>query len=143
MKGNPEDVIQILSENSNSLEVLATGESRGRKLTQMRYLLNKWNVDMASFVEIQVDLRHADEGHQIDNLFVRGYDRHSAAAYKSTVKRILSPRKQRGGIAAMAFGRVVASIHIIDRDETKLGRFCCTKLGSSGKTTYMMTMYPL
>ena len=41
----------------------------------------------------------------------------------------------------MTFGRAVASVHEVNRDETKLGRFCWTKLGRSGKTTYLMTIY--
>ena len=57
-----------------------TGEARGSKLRQMRYLLNKWNVDMASFVETQVDWRQANKGRQFENLFVCGRDRCSVAA---------------------------------------------------------------
>ena len=107
----------------------------------MRYLLNKWNVDMASFVETKADWRHADKGRKFDNLFARGRDRRSIAAYNSTVKRILSPISRRGGTAMMTFGRAVASVRTVDRDKTKLGRFCWTKLGGSGKTTYVMTKY--
>jgi hypothetical protein len=110
-------------------------------LRQIRYLLKKWDVDMASFAETQVDWRHADEDHQFDNLFARGSDRRSVAACNSTVRKIPSPRNQRGGTAMMAFGRAVARVQEVDRDETKLGRFCWTKLGGSGKTTYVMTMY--
>ena len=46
----------------------------------MGYLLKKWDVDMASFAETQVDWKHADKGHQFDNVFARGRDRHSVAA---------------------------------------------------------------
>ena len=46
-----EDVIRLLFENVNSLGVFATGEARGSKLRQMRYLLNKWTAYMASFIE--------------------------------------------------------------------------------------------
>ena len=128
-KDKPEDVFRLLFENVNSLGVFATGEARGRKLRQIRYLLKKWDVDMASFAETQVDWRHADEDHQFDNLFARGSDRRSVAACNSTVRKIPSPRNQRGGTAMMAFGRAVARVQEVDRDETKLGRFCWTKLG--------------
>ena len=79
---------------------------------------------MASFAEIQVDWRHVDKGHQFDNLFARGSDRRSVFAYNSTVRKILSPRNQRGGTVMMTFGRAVASVCEVNRDKTKLGRFC-------------------
>ena len=72
----PEEVIRILFENANSLGLFTICEARGRKLRQMRYLLNKWNLNMAHFTETQVDWRNAEKGHQIDNLFARGRDRH-------------------------------------------------------------------
>jgi hypothetical protein len=87
----PKDVFRLLSENINSLGVFSAGETGGNKLRQTRYLLNKWNVDMASFVETQAGWRHADEGHQFENLLVCGGVRHSVAAYNFTAKRILSP----------------------------------------------------
>ena len=74
---------------------------------------------MATFAEPQVDWRHADEGHQFDNLFTRGRDRCSVVAYNSTVKRIVSPRNQRGVTAMMTFGRAVASVHVVNREEKK------------------------
>ena len=86
-------------------------------------------MDIASFAEIQVDWRHADEGHQFDNLFTSGSDNHSVVSYNSTVKKIPSPRNQRGCTSMMTFGRVVASVCLVDRDNPKLGRFCRTKLG--------------
>ena len=92
----------------------------------MRYLLNKWNVGMASFVKPQAVWRHVDKGHNFDNLFAQGRDRSSVAAYNSTVKRILSPRNQRGDTAMMIFGRTVASVCTVGRGETKLGRFYWT-----------------
>ena len=113
----PEDVFQILFENGNSLGVLATGEARGENIRQMRYLLKKWNMNMASFVETQVDWRHADEGHQFDNLFTRGRDRHSVAAYTSAVRRILSPRNQRDDTGMRALGRAVARICTVDKTQ--------------------------
>ena len=64
-KDKPEDVFRLLFENVNSLGVFATGEPRGKKLRQMQYLLKKWDVDMASFAETQVDWRHADDGASI------------------------------------------------------------------------------
>ena len=85
-------VFKLIFENVNSLGAFATGEARGRKLRQRRYLLKRWDVDMASFTETQVDWRHADEGHQFDNLFARERDRRSVVAYNSTVMKILSPR---------------------------------------------------
>ena len=105
------------------------------------YLLNKWNVDMASFVETQADWRYADKGHQFDNLFARGRDRHSISAYTSTVKRVLCPRNWRGGTVMMTFGRAVAGVYSVNRYKTKLGRLCWTNLGGSGKNTYVMTRY--
>ena len=41
----------------------------------------------------------------------------------------------------MTFGRKVANVCMVERDKTKLGSFCWTKLGDSGKITYTMTMY--
>ena len=41
----------------------------------------------------------------------------------------------------MTFGRAVSNVRKVDRDKTKLGRFCWTKLGGAGKTTYVMIMY--
>ena len=83
---------------------------------------------MASFTETQVDWRHAEKGHQFDNLFPHGSDRRSVVAHNSTVRKILSPRNQRGGTVMMTFGRAVASVCEVNRDNTKLGRFSWTKL---------------
>ena len=88
---------------------------------------------MTSFVKTQADWRHADEGHQFKNLSVCGGVRHSVAAYNFTAKRILSPRSQRFSTAVVTFGRAVESVLTADRDKTKFGRFCWTKLGGSGK----------
>ena len=41
----------------------------------------------------------------------------------------------------MTLGRMSANVKKVDRDETKLGRFCWTKLGGAGKMTYIMTVY--
>ena len=75
------------------------------------------------------------------SLLVEEISRHIVALYNSTVKRILSPRHQRGGTVMMTFGGAVASSCTVDRDKTKLGSVCWTKLGDSRKTTYMITMY--
>jgi hypothetical protein len=61
--------------------------------------------------------------------------------YNSTVRKTPSPINQRVGTAMMTFERAVARVQEVDREETKLGRFCWTKLGGSGKTTYVMMMY--
>jgi hypothetical protein len=119
----------LLFGNVNSLGVFATGKARGRKLQQMQHLLKVWDVDMVSFAKTQADWRHTDKGHQFDNLFAPGSDRRSVATRNFTVRKILSPRKQRGGTVMMTFGRAVASVREVNRDETKLGRFCWTKLG--------------
>ena len=41
----------------------------------------------------------------------------------------------------MTFERAVASVHTVNRDSTKLGRFCWTKVGSSRKNMHVTTMY--
>ena len=41
----------------------------------------------------------------------------------------------------MTLGRMSANAKEVDRDETKLGCFCWTKLGGAGKMTYIMTVY--
>ena len=74
--------------------------------------------------ETQVDSRHADEGHQFDHLFAHRRGRRSVAAYNFIVMRILGPRNQRGSTAMMNFVRAVASVRVVDRDKTKLGKFC-------------------
>ena len=85
---------------------------------------------MASFAKTQAECRHADKGHQFDNMFARGSDRRSVTAHNSTVRKILSPRNWRGGTAIMTSGRAVASVREMNRDETKLVRLCWTKLRS-------------
>ena len=54
----PNNVLQLLFENVNSLGVLLTGKTRGQKLKQMRHLLKKWGVDMASFCLTKVEWRN-------------------------------------------------------------------------------------
>ena len=99
---------------------------------------------MASFAETQVDWRHGDGGHQFENLFARGSDRHSVVTHTSTVKKILGPRNQRCGTIMRTFRRAVESVCEVNRDKTKLRIFCWIKHGEggrSGKTTYVTTMY--
>ena len=38
-------------------------------------------------------------------------------------------------------GRMSANVKEAKADETNLGRFCWTKVGGAGKTTYVMTVY--
>ena len=106
----PKYVFQLSFENVNILGVFATGEARGITHRQMRSLLNKCHVNMASFVETQAEWGHADKGHQIDNIFGRRRDRHSISTANSTVNRIPSPRHQKDGTAMTTFGTVVASV---------------------------------
>ena len=58
-----------------------------------------------------------------------------------TVTRKYSCRDQAGGVAMMTMGRMSASVKKVDSDPSKLGRYCWTKLGGAGKTTYVMTVY--
>ena len=106
----PKDAFRFLFDFVNCLGVFATGEVRVTKHRQMRYLLNKWNVDMVSFIEAQIEWTHADKWHQVDNLFARRRNRHSVAACNSTVRKILSSRNQRDGTTMMTFGRAVANV---------------------------------
>ena len=41
----------------------------------------------------------------------------------------------------MTIRRASASVRKVNCDPTKLGRFCWTKLGCTGKTTHVMTVY--
>ena len=84
----------------------------------MMYLLNTWDVDMASFVETQADWRHVNTGRHFINLFACGRDRHIVTEYTFTVKRILNLKGQRCGTIMMTFGRAVTSGCMVDRDET-------------------------
>ena len=92
---------------------------------------------MAPFAKTQADCKHTDEGRQFDNMFARGSDRRNIAAHHSTVRKILSPRKQRGGTVMMILGRAVASVREVNRDETRLGKFCWTKLGGGQERPHM------
>ena len=60
-KKKPSDVYKLLFENVNSLGVFSTGKARNKKLRQLRYLLNEWEMDIASLAETQADWRHASE----------------------------------------------------------------------------------
>ena len=88
----PNDVLCLLFENVNSLGMFSIDRARCQKLKQMRLLLKKLGVGMASFVETQVDWRHISRGQQFDNLFAHGLGRHRVAVYTATVGKTYSPR---------------------------------------------------
>ena len=59
-------------ENVNSLGVFSTGKAKLCKLNQMRYLVRKYEVDMAAFVETMVNWRQVrQEDSVFENLFTR------------------------------------------------------------------------
>ena len=95
----------------------------------MQYLLKRWDVDISSFAETQVDWRHTGKEHQFDGLFALGSDKRIVIVLNFTVRKILSPRNQRGGTVMVTFGRVVTRVCEVNRDETKLRILCLTKLG--------------
>ena len=140
-KKKPSDTMRVMFENVNSLGVFTTGKHRNRKLRQLRHLIKEYEVDVTSFVETQVDWRHANKNRQFDVLFGLGKERRSVAACNRTVTRKYSCRDQAGGVAMMTMGKMSANVKKVDSDPSKLGRYCWTKLGGAGKTTYVMTVY--
>ena len=120
----PSNVLRLLFENVNSIGVFASGRARGQKLNQMRHLIKKYDIDVASFVETQVDWRQVRESSLFENLFAVGQDRRTVAANNVTDKKLFTDRNQRGGTAMMTVGRMSVNVKKVDRDETKLGRFC-------------------
>jgi len=140
-KEKPSDTMRLMFENVNSLGVFTTGKSRNRKLRQLRHLIKEYEVNMTSFVETQVDWRHAGKNRQFDVLFGLGKERRSVAACNRTIKCTYSVRGQADGVAMMTMGRISGSVKKVDVDPTNLGRYFWTKLGGAGKTTYVMTLY--
>ena len=53
----------------------------------MRHLIKKYDIDVASFVETQVDWRQVRESSLFENLFAVGQDRRTVAANNVTDKK--------------------------------------------------------
>ena len=96
----------------------------------MRYLIKKYNIDVAAFAETQVGWRQVRyENSAFGNLFTRpGEDRRSIVAHNITTEVLETERCQRGGTAILTRGRMSASVKKVDANETKLGRFSWTKV---------------
>ena len=82
----PDDVLRLIFENVNSLGVFSTGRAKLRKQNQMRYLMRKYDIDIAAFVETMVDWRQVKkEEAKFENLFTRpGEDKVCVTAYNAT-----------------------------------------------------------
>ena len=109
-KEKQSNTVRVMFENVNSLGVFATGKARNRKLRQLRHVIKEYEVDMTSFVETQVDWRHAGKNRQFDVLFGLGKERRSVAANNRTVVKKYSVRDQAGGVAMMTTGRTTGSV---------------------------------
>ena len=88
----------------------------------MRYLINKCDIDVAAFVETQVDWREVTQEHSLfENLFAKpGQDRRCVTANNVASEKLLTKRSQRGGTVMMVQGRMCTNINKVDRDEMKL-----------------------
>ena len=109
----------------------------------MRYLMRKYDIDVAAFVETMVDWRQVrKEESKFENLFTRpGEDKVCVTAYNATNDVIETERCQKGGTEMLTRGKMIASVRQVKADESGLGRFCWTKVGGAGKMTYVMTVY--
>ena len=122
----PDDVLRLIFENVNSLGVFSAGKTKLRKQNQMRYLIRKYDIDVAAFVETMVDWRQVrKEESKFENLFTRpGEDKVCVTAYNATNDVIETERCQKGGTAMLTRGKMTASVKQVKADETGLGRFC-------------------
>ena len=136
--------MRLFFENVNSLGVFTTGKSKLCKLNQkMRYLIRKYDIDIAAFVETMVDWRQVrQEGSAFEHLFTRsGEDKRCVTLYNVTTETIETECCQRGRTVILTRGRMSASVKQVKANESDLGRFCWTKVGGAGKMTYVMTVY--
>ena len=124
----PNDVLRLIIENVNSLGIFSVGKAKLRKLNQMRYLICKYDIDVAAFVATIVDWRQVrNEESRFENLFTRpGEDKVCVTAHNATNDVIETERCQKGGTAMLTRGKMTASVRQVKADESGLGRFCWT-----------------
>jgi len=138
-KRKPDNTIRIFFENFNSLGVWATGKARRKKIRCWKRLLKEYDVDLFAGCETQTDWRFAKDHEKFENLFGQGQERKSVVGFNTSEQKIT--RRQHGGTAMMALGRLSSQVNEAGADESKLGRWCWMKVGGGGKTTAVCMAY--
>ena len=121
-KTKPDDTVRVMIENFNILRVFATGRASRKKIRRLKRLHKEYDIDLLAGCETQCDWRFADDHQKFANLFGQGQERRSVVGYNTTEEKIA--RRQHGGTAMMAFGRLSAQVLASDVNETGLGRWC-------------------
>ena len=75
----PSNVLRLLFENANSIEVFSTGKAKLQKLDQMRYLIKKYDIDIAAFAETQIDWRQVTQESSYFGNFSQGQEKTGGA----------------------------------------------------------------
>ena len=79
-------------------------------------------MDLFAGCETQTDWRFAEEHKKFENLLGQGQERKSVVDYNTSEQKIT--RRQHGGTAMMAMGRLSSQVSEAKTDESKLGRWC-------------------
>ena len=138
-KTKPDNTVRVLFENFNSLGVFSTGCARRKKIRRLKKLLKEYDVDLFAGCKTQCDWRFAEDHERFENLFGQGQDRKSVVGFNKTEAKIT--RRQHGGTAMMALGRLSSQVLDSDSDTTGLGRWCWMRVGGGGKETVVCMCY--
>ena len=87
-KTKPEDTIQILFENFNSLGVWATGKARRKKVGRLKHLLTGHDADLFAGCKTPCGWQFTEEHKCFENLFGQGQERREVVGYNTTQRKI-------------------------------------------------------
>jgi hypothetical protein len=127
-EAKPDNCVRVVMENFNSLGFFTNGV----KINALNKLCRKFNSDILTGCETQVDWRQATDEQQFRNLIGVGMDTRSVVAHNINERM---KRNQHGGCAMMAMGRFSAEVVETGVDHCGLGRGCWMRVGSGDKKT--------
>ena len=91
-------------------------------------MATEYDVDALAGCESQCDLQFADYDRQFDELFGVGKQKRSAVGYNVQEKAL---QNQKGGTAMMTMGRMSSFVVETGVDDTKLGRWSWSLMGTA------------
>jgi hypothetical protein len=113
-RAKPDDCVQVIMENFNSLGVF----TNGTKINALNKICRKFKADVLAGCEAQADWRQATEEQQFKNILGVGMDTRSIIAHNINEQM---QRNQHGGCAIMAMGCFSAKVVKTGVDPYSLG----------------------
>ena len=118
----PDNCIQVIIENFNSLGVF----TKGTKINSLNKLCHQFNTDILAGCKTQADWRQTSKEQQFRNVIGMGMETRSIVTCNVNEQM---QQNQYGGCTMMAMGRFSAEVIETGVDPYKLGHWCWLRVG--------------